>query len=169
MVKPFVVVALAAATLAPAAADAALLTFTISGDYAASFTIDSAPVPNEYIGSTGLVLWDVPVSVGGATEIADIGFFDASLSGGLSIIDYTDFSPYFVADGPQLYSGPVTAPVFRTGTFQLTEYEGTGRYTLTVSQAAVPEPANWALMIAGFGLAGAALRRRPVHQGSATA
>ena len=29
------------------------------------------------------------------------------------------------------------------------------------SGAAVPEPASWALMIAGFGLAGAALRRRP--------
>lgn len=29
------------------------------------------------------------------------------------------------------------------------------------SGAAVPEPASWALMIAGFGLAGTALRRRP--------
>ena len=27
-------------------------------------------------------------------------------------------------------------------------------------EAAVPEPASWALMIAGFGLTGAALRRR---------
>jgi hypothetical protein len=35
--------------------------------------------------------------------------------------------------------------------------------TLTVrSTAAVPEPASWALMIGGFGLAGAALRRRRV-------
>ena len=31
----------------------------------------------------------------------------------------------------------------------------------TYVNAAVPEPANWALMILGFGLAGAALRRRP--------
>lgn len=29
--------------------------------------------------------------------------------------------------------------------------------------AAVPEPASWAMMIAGFGLAGAVLRRRRVH------
>ena len=32
----------------------------------------------------------------------------------------------------------------------------------SISVAAVPEPATWALMIAGFGLAGAALRRRRV-------
>lgn len=32
--------------------------------------------------------------------------------------------------------------------------------TVTPLAAAVPEPANWALMIAGFGLAGVALRRR---------
>lgn len=32
--------------------------------------------------------------------------------------------------------------------------------TLTLSTGAVPEPASWAMMIAGFGLVGAALRRR---------
>lgn len=33
-----------------------------------------------------------------------------------------------------------------------------GGYRVTISQ--VPEPANWALLIAGFGLTGAAMRRR---------
>ena len=32
--------------------------------------------------------------------------------------------------------------------------------TGTASAGGVPEPASWALMIAGFGLAGAQLRRR---------
>ena len=32
-----------------------------------------------------------------------------------------------------------------------------------VATAAVPEPASWAMMIGGFGLAGAALRRRPTR------
>jgi hypothetical protein len=32
----------------------------------------------------------------------------------------------------------------------------------SISVAGVPEPANWALMIAGFGLTGAAMRRRQV-------
>ena len=42
---------------------------------------------------------------------------------------------------------------------------------LTYSSAApgVPEPASWAMMIAGFGLAGAALRARPRAKGAATA
>lgn len=38
-----------------------------------------------------------------------------------------------------------------------------GTFTVTpATTAAVPEPASWALMIAGFGLAGARLRRRVV-------
>jgi hypothetical protein len=164
MVKLSVLAAVAAAALVPGAADAALLTFTITGDYRASFTIDSNPTPNEYIGATGLVLWDVDVVSQDGDGPADIGFFDRSLGGGLSIIDYSDFSPLFVADGPQLYLGTVQAPVFTTGIFQLVEYEGAGRYTLTIANAAaapVPEPASWAMMLAGFGLAGTALRRRP--------
>ena len=37
---------------------------------------------------------------------------------------------------------------------------GDGRYTFTISSSDVPEPAAWALMIAGFGVAGGALRLR---------
>jgi hypothetical protein len=37
----------------------------------------------------------------------------------------------------------------------------TSGYVVEYSRNAVPEPAAWALMIAGFGLAGTALRRRP--------
>ena len=33
-------------------------------------------------------------------------------------------------------------------------------YTVTTNATTVPEPATWAMMIGGFGLAGAALRRR---------
>jgi hypothetical protein len=41
-------------------------------------------------------------------------------------------------------------------------YDSTG-FTATVeSTGAVPEPASWAMLIAGFGLTGAAMRRRRV-------
>ena len=66
-------------------------------------------------------------------------------------------------DGPQLYSGAEATPTFLTGTFLLTEFGGTGTYTLTISNpaaAAVPEPATWAMMLAGFGMVGVGLRRR---------
>ena len=38
--------------------------------------------------------------------------------------------------------------------------DNSGGISLSVGAAGVPEPASWTLMIAGFGLAGAALRRR---------
>ena len=56
---------------------------------------------------------------------------------------------------------PTYAPSF---TAQYIALDGSGEYyshTGTVSISAVPEPTSWALWIAGAGLAGAALRRRP--------
>lgn len=38
----------------------------------------------------------------------------------------------------------------------------TGSFEAVVTQNAVPEPATWALLIAGFGLTGAAMRRRRI-------
>ena len=38
------------------------------------------------------------------------------------------------------------------------------QFTFTISNAAVPEPATWAMMIGGFGVAGAATRRRRTAQ-----
>ncbi len=40
---------------------------------------------------------------------------------------------------------------------------GTGSTTYNFEVAAVPEPASWALMLTGFGLVGAAMRRRRVR------
>ena len=56
---------------------------------------------------------------------------------------------------------PDLIPSVTVGTFgfKFPTYDpATGR--LTLAAAAVPEPASWALMIAGFGMTGAALRRR---------
>lgn len=46
------------------------------------------------------------------------------------------------------------------GTGDGNDYQGNYRFTSSVAAGAVPEPASWALMLGGFGLAGAAFRRR---------
>ncbi len=58
-----------------------------------------------------------------------------------------------------LFTGPTSAPTFTLGSFPMTS--GPDNYNLTISATgAVPEPASWAMLIAGFGLTGAAMRRR---------
>jgi hypothetical protein len=84
----------------------------------------------------------VPVIGGGITE-ANLTDFILSL-GPLA------FESYGTSDHWDQYSQ-------HTGT--AARYKGTATL-ITAAPGAVPEPASWALMIAGFGLAGAALRRR---------
>jgi hypothetical protein len=47
-----------------------------------------------------------------------------------------------------------TTPIFDFAT------DGVGQAVFSYNSAVVPEPANWAMLIAGFGLVGAAARRR---------
>jgi hypothetical protein len=55
-------------------------------------------------------------------------------------------------------------PPFWSGTgYDLNFVPGTtytGRRGTQISVAAIPEPASWAMLIAGFGLTGAVMRRR---------
>jgi hypothetical protein len=68
--------------------------------------------------------------------------------------------------GDAVFSGARDAPVIHTGVYDMGDYgERTGTYRVTISDAiagVVPEPASWALMIVGFGMAGAMLRRRNI-------
>jgi hypothetical protein len=87
--------------------------------------------------------------------------------------------PVFDALSPRTYTSPLTLRPgrilnpgpdrteyfpddFRGGSFEVQiDGDATIGYRFTIeSFAAVPEPANWAAMICGFGLAGATLRRR---------
>lgn len=70
----------------------------------------------------------------------------------------------FAADSPDYRKGFLG---FERATNDISRFEVEGYYfgarrlsTLTKDVAAVPEPATWLMMIAGFGLAGAALRTR---------
>ncbi len=73
--------------------------------------------------------------------------------GGLSLLNGRALERF---DGPQIYSGTLSAPVFSpTGGSPIAL---DGGYTLTIT--AVPEPATWALMLTGVLSLGAVLRAR---------
>ena len=76
--------------------------------------------------------------------------FNATYGGGLR---YLQFRPTSVATAPDgIHQSPCCGTNPELHVFGLNE--------LRVSGGAVPEPASWALMIGGFGLVGAASRRR---------
>jgi hypothetical protein len=153
----------AAGTIFAASAHADPYKFTITGDYHAVFYLDSAPLAQNPLTDGSFALYDVPGFPDAALGLADITFFNGGQDGGLEIDDYYGGGiALFVADGPQLYSGTEDTPAFVTGTFALTQYRGTGTYTLNIAamNSPAPEPESWALMLGGFGFVGGVMRAR---------
>jgi PEP-CTERM motif len=146
-----------AAITLTAPANAAILNFTISGDYSATFQLDSSPTPLPENTVDGYLfgIADVPFS-GSPSGLAGITFFHASATGGILINNGFDY--LFDANGIQLYTGPESAPTFRQGQFALTGLSTPGNFIVTIS--AIPEPGSWAMMVAGFALAGCLIRHR---------
>jgi PEP-CTERM motif len=100
----------------------------------------------------------------GSTVIGGVGCANQNLvrSGTDSFVN---FRVADVAEPSGFTTGFLSAPVgafFNFGVYNDSFPVGAGSNfgTLTVSLAPVPEPASWAMMIAGFGIVGATLRRR---------
>lgn len=144
-------------------ANAALYQFTLTGDYTASWQLNSPALPDVVGDGEGFILWDVEGSFPGATEgVADLTFYSDAIGGGLEIYDFYADTFLLSTDGIQLYTGTEDFPSFILGTFALTEFGGDGVYSLTISEVgavAVPEPGSVFLLLGGIG-AMAALRRR---------
>jgi len=68
------------------------------------------------------------------------------------------FSDGYIAPGYSFSAGPLNSARLTLDDYWVPGWEYPG-YTLG-TRYGVPEPATWAMMLAGFGLAGAALRRR---------
>ena len=138
-------------------ADAATYAFDLSGSRNASFTLDTADATSSFFQTN---FANVTGTFDGMTQTASlINFSAVSFIADLNIVGtslgFTQFS------GPALYTGSNDSPVFTPGTYQLTSIvSGNSTLTITEGTGAVPEPASWALMIAGFGLVGIAARRR---------
>ena len=145
-----------AALLFSAQAQAATFAYSLTGNYTASWTMDSNPTvgfvsPGGYFG-----VYNVGGTFAGFAEATTIVFSNANAVpiGGLTIPNARRGS--FASGGPQLYDGPEMTPTMRTGTFSLR----TGEILTVINLSAIPEPASWMMMLTGFGLAGTALRQR---------
>jgi hypothetical protein len=89
----------------------------------------------------------------GILNITNLGNLSTN---GLGFSSFAVYNEFFLG-------GNSSAPVFQTGTFNVSTNPNNSpdNFIVTVSNA-VPEPATWAMMIAGFGLVGGAMRRRKV-------
>lgn len=150
----------------------------VNNDYAAlGLTFDSAyyfrcpgtcPAP-----STGTFVSGFKTAKGFTATFATAqDFFSFNNIGGASLIQY------YAYDGANVLLGSGSAGLFPSPTILTftgmksvlfapdapnhlgVNYGGVDNFSFGRTNGAVPEPASWALMISGFGLAGAVLRRR---------
>jgi hypothetical protein len=137
---------------------AAPLLFTFSGMNNSSFQLDSNPVsvPSSIFSFTTSATNGVQNSA--AFDFGTVRFF-SSLGGGGVATEFGGAGGF----GPLLFSGTTAMPVFSPGTFSFVDFRGIpngSSLTISAVAGAVPEPATWAMMLAGFGGIGFALRRR---------
>jgi hypothetical protein len=109
------------------------------------FVLDAARNQLAVVNPPNAGVLTTPLALSGLTLTPD-GPVSFDISGGSGAA--------FVAFGNSLYG-------LNLGTGEASLLGGFGSTTITdITALAVPEPATWAMMIAGFGMAGAAIRRR---------
>lgn len=176
--------ALAAAfLLAPTVAAAQNITFTGSGTFASapsnvpalagfmagaftfSATLPQSPTPTYVYGQSGFYLSPLTFTFyQGLAQAPLSGTFTAYASSGLGGFNfYTGSATLFNTSGPQIFTGPTSAPTFQPGTYVMTSNFGqatVNSFSIAPATTTAPEPSTWALVGAGVVVSGAAARRR---------
>ncbi|WP_313536505.1 PEPxxWA-CTERM sorting domain-containing protein [Sphingomonas sp.] len=124
----------------------------ITGSQTIKFILDSSPAPTAVDTSNYFRVDGTTGTINGAAATFNLGFGSPTYFFNFGLFDNSIGSSIF-STGPTLYTGSESAPTFKLGTFALAP-----AYSVTIS--AVPEPASWALLLAGFGGLGMAIRRR---------
>jgi hypothetical protein len=170
-------VSAAALALVPSVASATDINFTFTSDATSSF-IGRTAVPGTVSGTlNGLAAngWSMPTSITFSQGTVPIGFALGTYTSSGTVGSGINLSGGLVIDADLLFN--FNAP----GAFQLrldyqdmnllhwngspTPLIGTGNLlgfagATYGTTSAVPEPATWAMMISGFGLLGASMRRK---------
>lgn len=153
------------------------VTFTAEGS-GSLYTSNYGPTPN---GTTGLLALNggfVPIraTIAGGTSFVSIDLGDYNADDDSLFLRLYDSNDVLLASAsdfiPSTFTGMVTLSASAAGTayavFGGVGFGGESNvYSDNFAFGAVPEPTFWALMISGFGLVGAAARRRRVLQTSA--
>lgn len=141
-------------------ASAAVMIFTLSGNFDATWQMPKTPTPDSFV-SFGFIVNNVTVTVNGTPRLTNLVFYSSTFNGGLcSSPDLQFCENDFIFIGDQVFSGTTLNPIFEPGQFALFSGASGGMKLSITEGAAVPEPASWAMLIAGFGLVGAVRRRR---------
>ena len=172
------IAAIAAMSLSAVSAQAAVLvTFSFSndpeyGNVPGTVTGTIAGLSDNATGAaTGITLTSYPAGLNNAGYSSDVfswadgTIYTNSFTITNGVVTGSDFIIQTPAQGTQLWLNGQQSYNFLglDGATTLYTYNGGGAsgVTYTVSQvSAAPEPATWAMLILGFGLAGATLRRR---------
>jgi hypothetical protein len=131
-------------TFATGAAQASTLFFSYSESGGIDFSFEQSSDPTPLFSSPDLTQTPVSDWTGNIGPYSSIVWWNAKKATGM--FDTSDGS--YVVVGPQVYSGPESAPVFAPGVFAETDNTDSLSGTLTVTS--VPEASTWALMLVGL-------------------
>ena len=153
----------AAAALTAVAADAATYKFLVTdpdatlGGQAFSpyyFYLDSSPTPAAYDATS----FTIDGTTYGSTIYGNYSVFDTFTFYNDAYGGFSDLENIYL--NPVLFTGSTDHPTFKLGTFALDNFGSGASITISEVLPSVPEPASWAMMLAGFGAIGVVLRRR---------